>query len=161
MKKLLLSLTLFSSLLLFTGCPFSSDIPIDSPSVRVNEKLIGTWELRSNSESNYVVTKTDNFTYKFEKHSKNNSDVTNYFAYMSNVSGVQYLNLWEESSSDKKTYYFYKFEMMNDAMVKFIPITENIDEKFTTSTELKNFIAKNQNLTFFFEKDEDTYIKVK
>lgn len=161
MKKFILSLSLFIGLLLFTGCPFSADIAIDQPAVRVNEKLIGTWELRSNTDASYVVTKFDNFTYKFEKRSKSNKDISTYFAFMSDVSGTKYLNLWEETTSDKKTYYFYKFDMTNDAMVKFIPVTENIDEKFSTSAELKNFIAKNQGHSFFFEKDEDTYIKIK
>lgn len=161
MKKLILTLTLFSSLLFFTGCPYSSDIAIDaSPSIRVNEKLLGEWELRSSSDQSYIVSKTDNFTYKFEKHSKSSKDVTTYFAYMSEVGGTKYLNLWEDpSAGGAKSYYFYKFEQVSDGLVKFIPVTENIDEKFTTSAELKAFISKNQSHSFFFDKDEDTYIK--
>lgn len=161
MKKFLLTLTLFASLLFFTGCPYSSDVAIDSPSVRINDKLLGTWELRSSSDQSYIVTKVDNFTYKFEKHSKSSSDVSTYFAYMSDVAGTKYLNLWEDDkgSGAAKTYYFYKFEQVSDGLVKFIPVTENIDEKFNTSAELKGFITKHQNLSFFFAKDEDTYIK--
>lgn len=158
MKKLFLTLTLFSALLFFSGCPYATEVAIDTASIKINEKLLGTWEARSSSDESFVVTKHDAFTYKFEKKSKNSDSKTIYYCYMSDVAGTKYLNLWEEDASTKK-YYLYKFEQVSDGLVKFIPVTENIDETFTTSADLKNFIAKNQNLSFFYDKTEDSYIK--
>jgi virulence-associated protein VagC len=39
------------------------------------------------------------------------------------------------------------------------PVTENIDEKFASSEEIKAFFKKNMAMSFFFDKDEDVYIK--
>ena len=45
------------------------------------------------------------------------------------------------------------------SFIKLLPVTENIDEKFTSSAELKKFIEKNKSLSFFYDKDENSFIK--
>jgi uncharacterized membrane protein YkgB len=40
-------------------------------------------------------------------------------------------------------------------------LTDNIDEKFTESQKLKEFVKKNMHLSFFYNKDEKKYVKVK
>ncbi len=44
------------------GCPYSSEVPIDSPSVKAEEALLGKWEPKT-SESVYTVSKSDDYTY--------------------------------------------------------------------------------------------------
>lgn len=159
MKKLLVALTLFSSLLLFTGCPYESEVPIDTPAIKVNEKLLGKWELRTNSDDVFTVSKLDGFTYKIVKQTKGSEDKSNYAAFMSDVAGTKYLNINEITELSTKTYYLYKFEQVSDGLVTFFAVTANVDEKFTSSADLKNFIAKNQGHSFFFDSAEDSYIK--
>ena len=62
--------------------------------------------------------------------------------------------------STTKMYYLYKIDMQSGAsFIKLLPVTENIDEKFTSSAELKKFIEKNKSLSFFYDKDENSFIK--
>ncbi len=166
MKKLFYLSTLFFAILLFTGCPYSSELPIDSPSVKVKKEMLGTYESRSSKEDKYVVTAKDDNTYKIVKTTKSSSDKTTYEGFISNVNSVPFINLYEVNEYDdattKKTYYLYKLVAPEGStMITLVPVTENIDETFETSEELKKFISANSSLSFFYEKEEDDYIKVK
>lgn len=141
------------------GCPYGSKVPIDEPSVKINNALVGKWEPKAMSDNIYTVSKSSDFSYKIVRTSKKSTDVVNYSAYVSDVDGDTFLNIEDESDSDKK-YYLYKL-VLNSSSTKatLMPVTENIDEVFTTSADLKSFIRKYRNLSFFFEKEEDVYIK--
>ena len=144
---------------LFMGCPYSSEVPIDQPAVKIDEKLLGTWESKSSTDYTYKVTKSDANTYAIEKKSMSSGDVTNYKGFISDIGGVRYMNIYEDGSTTN-TYYFYKLEISTSGVKSTLtPVTENIDEKFTTSSELKDFFKKNQVNSYFFDKDEDVYIK--
>jgi len=155
--RILSILVLFS--IAFMGCPYSAEIPIDNAVVKIDEKLLGKWESKSSSDYMYTVSKEDGMTYKIEKKSNSSGDITTYKGYLSDISGTRYLNVWEDGSATR-TYYFYKVEVSTSgAKSTLSPVTENITEKFTTSAELKDFFRKNQALSFFFDKDQDVYIK--
>ncbi len=161
MKKLALQFIMFSGLtLLLTACPYGSDVPIDQANVKIDEKLLGKWEAKSSNDYYYNVTKKDDFNYKFEKKSKNPSDApTVYNGFLSIIDGVKFMNVSDESSSTK-LYYLYKIEQSaSGAKTTLIPITENIDEKFTTSADLKAYIKKYMALSFFYSKDQDEYFR--
>lgn len=159
MKALKTIVAIAATSILFMGCPYSSEVSIDNPSVKVDEKLIGSWESKTSSDYKYTVQKTDAFKYKIEKKSASSGDVTTYIGFLSDVSGVKYMNIYEEGSTTP-TYYFYKYEISTSgAKCTLTPVTENIDEKFTTSSEMKSFFGKNQSNSYFFDKDEDVYIK--
>lgn len=145
--------------LVFMGCPYSSDVSIDTASVKIDEKLVGKWEAKSSSDYSYTVSKADAYNYTIEKKSASSGDVTTYKGFLSNIAGTMYLNVFEDGSTTV-TYYFYKIEISpSGSKCTMTPVTENITEKFTTSTELKDFFKKNQGLSFFFDKDQDIYIK--
>lgn len=162
MKKLLSIACLLTSAILFLGCPYDSEVPIDKPSVKINPKLIGAWEPRNNQDESYVISKKDAFTYSIEKTNKKSKEKDNqvYLAYTSMVNGTAFLNLWEntiDTSSIK--YYLYKLEMTGDAIITLAEVTENIDERFTVSVDLKNFISANMKNSYFFSKEETSYIR--
>lgn len=145
--------------ILFMGCPYSAEIPIDQPSVKIDDKLLGNWEAKSSSDYSYKVTKSDANTYAIEKKSASSGDVTNYKGFISDVGGVRYMNIYEDGSTTP-TYYFYKLDVSTSGVkATLTPVTENIDEKFTTSSEMKDFFKKNQVNSYFYDKDEDVYIK--
>ena len=162
MKKILSIVCLLACSILFIGCPYDSEVPIDKPAVKINQKLVGTWEARSNKDESYKITKKDDFTYSIEKTNKKSKDkdTQKYLAYTSLVNGTSYLNLWEnngDASSIK--YYLYKIEMTGDAVITLAEVTENVDERFTTSEELKIFIGDNMKNSYFFGKEETSYIR--
>ena len=146
-------------LFVFAGCPYSSEVPIDKPTVRLEEKLLGSWEPKSSSDDQITVTREDDFTYRIEKKSKNSDDPTVYKGFLSNVDGVKFLNIYEENAS-QKSYYLYKLEISGSgAKATLAPMTENIDEKFETSEALKAFIKKYKDVSFFYSKEEDVFIR--
>jgi len=159
MKKYFLQFGLLVTLMLvLTACPYSSETTIDKASVKIDEKLLGKWESKSSTDYLYTVTKKDDFTYQIDKKSNSSGDVTTYNGFLSNIDGTRFMNVVEVGSSSK-TYYFYKVELSTSgSKVTFSPVTENIDEKFATSDEMKAYFKKNMGLSFFFDKNEDVYI---
>ena len=159
MKKFVLQFIAFAGLtLLLTACPYTTELPIDNPTVKIDDKLLGKWEAK-NSDYNYTVSKKDDFNYKFEKKGKTSTDVTTYTGFLSVIDGVRFMNIYEDAASTK-TYYLYKVEQTTSgAKVTLSPVTENIDEKFATSAELKAYIKKYMALSFFYEKDHEEYFR--
>jgi len=160
MKKLLLQISLLGGLMiLLQGCPYGTEVAIDEPTVKVDEKLLGKWEAKNSGDYMYTVTKKDDFNYKFEKKSKTATEATVYTAYTSVIDGVKFLNISEDASSTK-TWYLYKLEMSTSgAKTTIWPITENITEKFANSAELKAYIKKYMALSFFYGKDKEEYYR--
>ena len=155
--RLVALLAIFS--IAFMGCPYSAEIAIDEPAVKIDEKLIGKWESKSSSDYSYTVTKSDANRYKIEKKSASSGDITEYIGFLSKIEGNMYMNVYEDGSTTK-TYYFYKIEITTSgAKCTMSPVTENITEKFTTSAEMKKFFMANQKNSYFFDKDQDVYIK--
>lgn len=152
---------LITLMLVLTACPYSSENAIDpKPAVKIDDKLLGQWESKSSSDYVYTVTKSDDYTYKIDKKSNSSGDVTTYFGFLSTIDGTRFMNIYEEKSSDPKTYYFYKVEVSpSGGKITFNPVTENITEKFASSDEIKAFFKKNMNISFFFDKDADVYIR--
>jgi virulence-associated protein VagC len=61
--------------------------------------------------------------------------------------------MFTKQAATTKTYYFYKVEMTTSgSKLTLAPVTENIDEKFASSEEIKAFFKKNMALSFFFDK---------
>jgi len=157
MKKLKLFGLLSLLSILFMGCPYTSEVAIDNPSVKIEPKMLGQWESKNSETDKYSVTKADDYTYNIEK--KSSSSITHYKAYESVLNGTKFLNLWEDSASTK-TFYLYKYELSGSgAKITLKGITDNITEKFTSSADLKKFILANMGLSFFYDKEDEVYIR--
>ena len=162
MKKIASILLFVSASVIFMGCPLGTEVAIDDkPSVKIIPSLIGVWDARNSTDYTYTVSKVDEYNYKIEKKTISSGDVSNYGGFISEVGGEKFFNIWEMAEgSAAKMYYLYKLDMQGgDSFIKLLSVTENIDEKFTSSAELKKFIDKNKSLSFFYDKDEDSYIK--
>jgi|WetSurMetagenome_2_1015567.scaffolds.fasta_scaffold571960_1 hypothetical protein len=164
MKKLLVqSFLMISILTLFTACPYESGVPIDKPSVKVYDNLIGKWIKGTDEEAEnptyFVINKIDNYLFNIQKNEFNSYDSvytqSNYTAYISTIGNTDFLNVQESGS---ETFYLHKMILDND-MLTLYEITDNIDEKFESSKELKDFIEKNMEYSFFYNKDEEIYYK--
>ena len=148
------------------GCPYNSDISIDDqPSVKINPKLIGKWQERTSEDATYIVSQKDDYTYTIvEMHKPTEGDTTKqedkvYNAFLSNVGGTNFLNLYE-ANQDTKTYYFYKVDISDEIEAfTLYPLSEYITEKFTTPADLKKFVGSYKDLSFFYGTKTE-YIKV-
>jgi hypothetical protein len=160
MKKFFLQLGILAGLMIvLQGCPYGTEVAIDEPSVKIDEKLLGKWEAKNSGDYTYNVTKKDDFNYKFEKKGKTSTDATMYTGFISVIDGAKFMNIYEDAASTK-TYYLYKLEMSGSgAKATLVPVTENITEKFANSAELKAFIKKYMGLSFFYSKDKEEYFR--
>lgn len=165
MKRILYFLSVTTASIFLMGCPYETEVAIDKPEVKYPVALLGKWEPKSSSDDIYSVKKKDDYIItitKVKKEAKPDDTPAEYEAFISEVGGTKFLNLSEkkEEGFGTKKYYLYKVEISpSGARLTLSPITENIDEKFQTSAELKNFIQQNMNHSFFYDKEDEVYIK--
>lgn len=160
MKKLRTIILFIGLGLVFAGCPYSSEVPIDmTASIPVDQTFIGKWEPTSSSDYYYVVGDNGDNKYKITKKSISTGDETIYLAYESKIEGVSYLSIYEDGATEN-IYYFYRLTKKGNYRFMLEPVTENIDETFTTSAELKAFLQKHQNTSFLFDRDADEYVRM-
>jgi hypothetical protein len=122
--------------------------------IKIQSNLIGEW-LDTVNNKTYKVSKQDEYAYRIEK-AKDLTDDTEYFsAYLSSVNGISFLNIWKIQPEDSiRKYFFHKLELLPDGTIKLSEITENIRERFTSSAQLKKFIAGNMHNSYFYGKEE-------
>src|SRR5947207_11144497 len=66
MKKIFLYSIISSLGFLFSGCPYESKVPIDSPNIKINPKLLGVWKSLDRKGIVCKVSKQDSFHYHLE-----------------------------------------------------------------------------------------------
>lgn len=151
-------LLIITSALFFYGCPYSSSVPISEPDTDVPADLVGKWKDASAETKDYyeVMKKSSNtmiveeYTYDEEKDSFTN---TMYNGHVSKVGGDMFLNVQSEGS-----YYLYKMDLSSSQELILYPLSDYIKETFSSSDELKDFVAKYKDLSFFYGA-ETTYSK--
>jgi hypothetical protein len=157
MMKQILQYSIFISIsILFSGCPYESTVPIDAPSIQVNPNLFGTWKDSLEKES-YKVSKSDDYTYKIEKIKDGIKEKDVLFAYTSLIDGIPFLNMYfYDPNEPERKYSFYKLFILSNDRITLSEVTENIDEHFRRSADLKNFFKQNMNHSFFYSKQDMT-----
>jgi hypothetical protein len=164
MKKTIVPFLMIASIVIFfTACPYTSSVPIDNASVKVDKNLIGKW-VKTSDQTNenptfFVISNIGDLKYNIVKNEYNSYDSaysqTVYVSYISKIDNLSFMNMQQDGKGD---YYLYRIELGNGEFTLY-ELTDNIDEKFNTSEELKAFIKKYMNLSFFYNKDEERYIK--
>jgi hypothetical protein len=156
--KTLSYFALFGTLsLVFMGCPYESKLPLDTADKSKPDKdLVGKWE-EKDSEDYIWKCEMDGNQYRIEKKSTESSDdePTIYIGWLTDVGGSPFLNVYEQTYDSDKSYMLWKFEKKSADRIKFKAVTDNITEEFTTSEELKTFVKKNMELSFFYNKDDE------
>jgi len=164
-QKISSTFGLVAIVVLLSGCPFSSSVPIDEGTVKISPELVGEWMSPGDKESAnptyFVITKDDKFNATARKMEYSSSDSsyseTIYHLTFSDVNGETFMNAMEEEGT---TYSLYKFKFdEKTAEVSTSEVTDYIKETFTTSKELKDFIAKNKSNSYFFTNTSDTYVR--
>ncbi len=179
MKKLIYSIALVFTAIVFMGCPYQTKIAIDEPSVKVPSEMINTWEKESSDKNPdvFVITKDNEFVMRILKKTTNSSgEVTKYYykGFISKVDKTEFLQVYEveDDWSDKTTtnddgkkvsdnqYYLYKFTHGSTYIKATLhPVTENVTDEFKNSGELKAFLEKYKDVTFLYDKDDEKYIR--
>jgi len=164
-QKVMATFSLLAFIVLLTGCPFSSSVPIDEGTVKVSDALAGSWMSAADKETEnptyYVISKDDKYNATAKKMEFSSSDsaynATIYHLTFSDVDGEVFMNAMEDGGS---AYSLYKFSFDEKTIeIHTSEVTDYIKETFTTSAELKSFIAKNKSNSYFFTNTNETYIR--
>ena len=107
----------------------------------------------------FVIKELNDHKYNIIKNEYNTYDSAYkekiYISHISKIDDLSFMNMQENGKGD---YFLYKI-VLNQGEFSLYEVTDNIDEKFNTSQELKAFIKKHMHLSFFYNKDEEKYIK--
>lgn len=154
---------IISSVFLFIGCPYNSEVSIDPvPSVPVIKDLYGIWAENDSASKRYVIKPENDYVYTIDELQLNSSksnyeQYTSYSAFLSNLDGTIFLNVKEKEGSDNiffsPNYYFYKLQVFKDSII-LTPVTEYIREKFDNSSDLRLFFSTNMKNSYFFAQDQ-------
>ena len=169
MKNLVKTLWLLPMMMLLTACPYDSQVPITEADKPIDKALLGNWykEGEQNSEypsEYYKITGMTPELYQVTKMEMNTEDSTyreeSYVSHISVLKGAdnkeyKFLNMKKDGS-----YYLHRVDLSDKKFVLY-EMTDNVDEKFNTSAELREFVKKHMHLSFFYNKDELTYYKGK
>jgi hypothetical protein len=158
--KILAGFALLS--VVFMGCPYESEVPIDKPLIKVNENFLTKWEKKSSDTYDYKVSKVDMYTYKILEIKRETKEVSDrYYGYFSKIGETDMFNMYKVDTDGNRTgkYMIYKAVISaTGSRVTLVEMTENVDEQFESSMELKNFIKANMNNSYFWDKDEEVYL---
>lgn len=150
---------------LLTACPYSSNVPIDEGSVKINPKLEGNWMLQSDEEmefpSYFEITFDDSYHATAKKMEYSDLDEsyleTVYHLTFSDVDGEVFMNAIEEEGV---VYSIYKFDFIEDSEeINLTEVTEYIKETFESSSDLKKFISENKSHSFFYSNSNERYMR--
>ena len=164
-KALLSTVVLAGFLMLFSGCPYTSSVPVDEGTINVPKYLIGQWLKSSDSDSEnptlYTVDKVDSKHAKLLKMEYSSSDesydTTEYELTFSDVKGDVFMNAIEKEGY---SYYIFRVKYSETSQTFTTEeVTDYITETFNSSEELKQFIAANKHLSFFFTSTPSDYVK--
>jgi hypothetical protein len=164
-QKVAVSFGLMAIVVLLAGCPYSSSVPIDDGTVKVPVSLAGKWistaDTATENPPYYVISKDDEFHAIAKKMEFSSSDSTynetEYYLTFSDVDGEIFMNAMEKEGI---SYSLYKFNFNEKAgEIYTSEVSDYIKETFSTSKELKDFVAKNKSNSYFFTNTSDTYIR--
>ena len=153
---------LFSAMaILLMGCPYSSKVPVDAANEKLDKNLFGKWVKEGNDEhpEYLVISEKEGNTYEIDKFSWENEEYKQekQSMHLTTIGNTVFMNMQKENDNN---YYLHKMEIEGDKITVF-EVTDNIDEKFDDSEALKEFVSKYKDLSFFYNKDEETYLRGK
>jgi len=166
-QKATAGISLFFLVILFSGCPYSSSVPIDEGTVKVPALLEGKWISTADQESEnptyFAIAKDDKTHATAMKYEYSSSDSiyesTTYHLTFSDVGGDIFMNAIEEGGSSYSLYKFIIDESTEE--ITTYEVTDYIKESFSSSKELKDYILKNKDVSYFYTNTVDTYKRMK
>lgn len=157
---------LFSALLLtfslfLMGCPYSSDIPLGAKGDRIPDKWEGEWKRSGDDSQKMSIRKKNDYVFTLIKTEKGDTR-TKVDTFECKVFRMGYTAIVQADSkgkSDAKRYLFYKVEVQ-EYLLRFFEVTDNIREEFTSSSEMMAFFRQGAPLSYFYNKDEEEWVKI-
>ena len=116
---------------------------------------------QDDSDSQYLIAAKDENNYSIKETSQSSGEINYYVGYASVIDGITFINLYKTDALDSDySYLLYKLTINSPDQFTLAEITDNVDEQFTSGKDLKKFIASNMQNSYFFNKDEPTFIRM-
>jgi hypothetical protein len=153
--------------LLLVGCPYESKVPVAEPSEKVDKGLLGKWveeesgtKLQNQENPDfYQINKYDKLRYEIIENEYKSTDSVyeqkTFISHITTVEDITFLNMKQDGS-----FYLHRIDHDKDYFTLF-EVTDNIDETFEDSKALYEYVNTYKGLSFFYNKEEKSYKKVK
>jgi len=162
LNRIILFVLLMSSVIIFSGCPYSSKYPISEPNSSVDKNYFGKWKQENSENLYYEVSKFSDLEYKIIEVSISVTDSsvyqTIYSGHITSIKDIIFLNI-KDSENPDANYLLYKIDFMSDKEITLTGITDYIKKEFNSSEELKSYIEKNMYVDYFFQSENKYYKK--
>jgi hypothetical protein len=159
MKKLLVLLLILPLLLLLTGCPYYSKVPLSAtPKTSIDTTLLGIWkvaiETPENKSSEMRIIAFNKMEYLIEviDVSPEKTERYNCRAFITPVGGKNILNF--EELRNKGTYLFFSYNMKNNVLNLEMVSDVGMKGTYATSKNLWKAFSKKINDSTFFESGQ-------
>ncbi len=154
------SIILLCLLWICTACPYESPVPISAAQLPIDRQLLGKWTDSPESNDFFEVKAKGEFIYLIEENvfskARKVHEIKKYYAHFSSIDAQLFLNISPRDSLEKPIrddFLLYQLVKKDSTSFSLTPLSEHIDEKFTTSSDLQGFIQKYMNLSFFYGKE--------
>ena len=180
LSKFLLSCsTIFFSLIVLTGCPYRSNVPITENGIDIPKDFIGKWidvsELSKERNADCFQLEALNkkeFLLKEFNYTDDKCDTSFYKGRFSLINNVYFMTTSRYTPPSKKTsddqtdpydedknvYFTYRIRFEN-GFYRIDELSQDIIDKFNTSKEFEAFVQKNMNNELFYSSVYYNYHK--
>lgn len=156
MKKLFLPLFFLPFLLLLTGCPYYSKVPLSAiPKTPIDTTLLGTWKIAEetpetkSSEMRIIAFNKMEYLIEITDVNAERTERYNSRAFISKVGSTAILNF--EELKNKGTYLFFRYKMKGTKLELAMVSDGGLKEVYISSKELWKAFSKKINDSTFFE----------
>jgi len=112
----------------------TAKFPIDSPpNVKIDNRLLGTWRANGKHEEFTLLKQSDN-EYLIMYKNKRHNEFDKYPAFLSNVDGATFLNIFSNDDKEAPGYYFLKIIDINTRKNE-VTIANVVDSTIKTIAE--------------------------
>jgi hypothetical protein len=148
-------------IILLTSCPYESQYPLDNvPKVKFAPSIIGNYRTSGDDSTVYEVSAVDSFILQITSRNSADSIGRPYNAYFSKIGNTTFINCEQTSLLGKTNYGFYKV-VLSDSDFVFYPVSDQIEDVFSSSADLRAFFSKYKDLSFFYSNSIERYVKIK
>ena len=155
MKKLVILLLLSPLLLLLTGCPYNSKVPLSAvPKIPIDKSLLGTWKSfddKDSTEMKVLEFNSKEYYVYIRSVSKGALEVDHYRAYISVVGKEKIVNF--EDLKQKGEFNFFRYKQEGDKIKVQVVSDVAVKDKYASPKSMTKAFSKKINEKDFFESE--------
>jgi hypothetical protein len=150
-------------MLVITGCPLRTDLPIDAGSYTSTGWLLGKWTEQKNDGTAgdiYLVKKGNRpGIVQIYEVTKGESSARPRPSVLSSIGNKIFINVYDEDEDNDKGYYIYQLRKISDKEIELLPVREYSIEASASAKKLQAFLREHLNDEAIYEPKEIARLK--